>query len=180
MLTRVTKDITIYVYIYIFFSFYCFPHAVHFIFMTDLFCNWNFVPLNLPHLFHSSLNAPPLWQPQSIHVARNCENVRIQHLSDHSRDGDNHPIMEVKQVYLFPQKMTFASSFALLWREEEGCRDFRSFLGFCLLRDLKEAAGWFCSTEIFILSQEQRGVQNRPYWDSNPGSPVYKTGALTN
>ena len=163
-----------------FFSFYCFPHAVHFIFMTDLFCNWNFVPLNLPHLFHSSLNAPPLWQPQSIHVARNCENVRIQHLSDHSRDGDNHPIIEVKQVYLFPQKMTFASSFALLWREEEGCRDFRSFLGFCLLQDLKEAAGWFCSTEIFILSQEQRGVQNRPYWDSNPGSPVYKTGALTN
>ena len=179
--------------------------------MTDLFCNWNFGPVNLPHLFHSSLHGPPLWQPQSIHVSHNFENVSVQHLSDPFRDGDNHPIMEVKRVYLFPQKMTFTSALAFLWREE-GCRDLEwftillyreeaegwyicegkecswSFLGFCLFQDREEAGGWYCSTEseqncsteIFILSQEQRGVQNRPYWDSNPGSPVYKTGALTN
>ena len=39
------------------------PHAVHFIPMTHLFYNWKFVPLNLPHLFHSSPHTPPLWQP---------------------------------------------------------------------------------------------------------------------
>ena len=29
-------------------------HCVHFILITHLFCNWKFVPLNLPHLFHPS------------------------------------------------------------------------------------------------------------------------------
>ena len=32
---------------------YCVPHAVHFIHITDLFCNGRSVPLNLPHLFLS-------------------------------------------------------------------------------------------------------------------------------
>lgn len=33
------------------------PHAVHFITMTHLFHNWEFVLLNLPHLLHSN---PPI------------------------------------------------------------------------------------------------------------------------
>ena len=37
--------------------------AVHHIPPTYLFFNWKSVPLNLPHLFHSSLLIPPLWQP---------------------------------------------------------------------------------------------------------------------
>ena len=36
------------------------PHTVHFITMTHLFCNWNFIPLNLPYLFFSSPNPIPL------------------------------------------------------------------------------------------------------------------------
>ena len=151
IITMITR-VTIQRYYNIYF-FYCIPHAVHFTLMTDLFCNWNFVPLNLPYLFHSSLHAPPLWQPQSIHVARSCDNVRIQHLSDPSRDGDNHPIMEVKHVYLFPQKMTFSSSLAFLWRKEEGRRDLQSFLAVCLFRDWEEAGGWyFCEGKIGLWS----------------------------
>ena len=34
------------------------PYTVHFLSMNNLFCNWKFVPLNLPHLFHFS--PPPL------------------------------------------------------------------------------------------------------------------------
>ena len=29
----------------------------------DLFCSWNFVPVNLPHLFLSSCQSPPFWKP---------------------------------------------------------------------------------------------------------------------
>ena len=29
----------------------CIPFIVHFLSMNNLFCNWKFVPLNLPHLF---------------------------------------------------------------------------------------------------------------------------------
>ena len=39
------------------------PHTVYFIPMTHLFCNWKFVPLNLPHLFLSSPHLFPLWKP---------------------------------------------------------------------------------------------------------------------
>ena len=31
------------------------PHTVHLIPVLHLFCNWKFVPLNLPHIFISSL-----------------------------------------------------------------------------------------------------------------------------
>ena len=34
-------------------------HTVHFIPMIPLFCNWKLVPLNLPHLFHSSPHLLP-------------------------------------------------------------------------------------------------------------------------
>ena len=33
----------------------CIPYTVHFLSMNNLFCNWKFVPLNLPHLFIFSL-----------------------------------------------------------------------------------------------------------------------------
>ena len=36
----------------------CTPHAVHFVPMIHVFCNWKFVPDNLPHLFLSP--SPPL------------------------------------------------------------------------------------------------------------------------
>ena len=39
----------------------CISHAVSFIPISHLFCNWKFVPL--PHLFHSSPPNPPLWKP---------------------------------------------------------------------------------------------------------------------
>ena len=39
------------------------PHMVHFIFITHLFCNWKFVPLNLLHLFLSSPCSSSFWQP---------------------------------------------------------------------------------------------------------------------
>ena len=43
----------------------CISRAVPFIPITYLFCNWKFVLLNLPHLFHSSPPppTPPLWKP---------------------------------------------------------------------------------------------------------------------
>ena len=31
----------------------CIPHVLHFIIMTHVFCNWKFVHLNFPYLFHS-------------------------------------------------------------------------------------------------------------------------------
>ena len=38
------------------------PHTVHFVPMTHLWCNWKFLPLNLPSMFHLPLHAPPLWR----------------------------------------------------------------------------------------------------------------------
>ena len=38
-------------------------YTVHYISMTYLFDNWNFSPLNLPHLFDSFLHLLFLWQP---------------------------------------------------------------------------------------------------------------------
>ena len=33
----------------------CIPYAVLYIAVTDLFCDWKFIPFNLPGLFYSSL-----------------------------------------------------------------------------------------------------------------------------
>ena len=41
----------------------CIPHTIYFIPVTHLVYNWEFVPLNLPHLFLSSPHPSPLWQP---------------------------------------------------------------------------------------------------------------------
>ena len=37
------------------------PHTIHFTLLTHLFCTWETVPPNLPHLFLSSPHSPPLW-----------------------------------------------------------------------------------------------------------------------
>ena len=39
----------------------CIPYTVHYIPMTCLFYNWNFVPLNSLHQFHPILHPFPLW-----------------------------------------------------------------------------------------------------------------------
>ena len=39
------------------------PRTVHFIPRIHLFCHWELVPLNAPHLFLSSLHCSRLWQP---------------------------------------------------------------------------------------------------------------------
>ena len=39
---------------------YYVPHTTQFILMTDLFCSWEFVPLNFSHLFLSFLDLLPL------------------------------------------------------------------------------------------------------------------------
>ena len=36
-----------------------FPHTIHFVPITHVFCNWKLVPLNLPHLFHSFPHPSP-------------------------------------------------------------------------------------------------------------------------
>ena len=49
----------------------CFPYAVYFTPMTNLFCNWKFVPPNLLCVFQSSLPTPfPLATPCLFSLSR--------------------------------------------------------------------------------------------------------------
>ena len=50
----------------------CIPYAVLYIAMTDLFCDWKFIPFNLPRFLLLS-HPPPLWQPTSLI----CESVAV-------------------------------------------------------------------------------------------------------
>ena len=58
--------------------FYYIPHTVPFIPMTQLFCNWKFMPLNLPHLF---LYSPRTRLSQVKHNQQICS-----HTGCHSYD----------------------------------------------------------------------------------------------
>ena len=51
------------------------PH-VPFILLTRLFCNWNFLPLHLPHLFLSSPN--PLPSSNYLFVLCICSSVSVR------------------------------------------------------------------------------------------------------
>ena len=43
--------------------YYYILHTVHFILVIHPLCNWEVVPLNLPYIFFSSPNLPPLRRP---------------------------------------------------------------------------------------------------------------------
>ena len=55
----------------------CIPHTVHFITVTHLFCNWKFVPLNIPPLFLPSPYLPPLRQPSDYSLTHDCVSVLL-------------------------------------------------------------------------------------------------------